>query len=529
MIKFTWNKNSRRNKNFTIFDPNLKQEILNYSKQDKFYIKSQIPKTIRLQATLEEQANIYRVVTKSYLNNETDLIINSNNNYKLKLSNRYTNVWEISKGESFYYEAKSDTNNLLFSKVLEGSIYKQIILNNDTSIIETGNNLLFKIELLKDSSDFDVIINNKKKFYWKVYQFNKNEIELRRLVLPILNEERNEENKNDAIINHYNPYYKKAERNLETYFALSYEQDLENPVDVTSEIKIVYNPRLIIVYPNLEIIPFQFLSDQYSTKYTLKKDRVSNLVLTFITYQVNTLRADISYENQRHYLDKVSLNEKYIQKIYDKELIDSEVEYIFEINKDNSSTLEQSKYSCVVFHYEYTDENVNVTEFQKYNKYLKIQKDNKEENKIYWNKLKNVEKYEIYIVNYEGFADKEYFDNDCYLSQLKNKGNSGVQIFETTNIFYELEKKTQHLLITVVGFDEKYKMRIVYDSFEFKYQKSYVLMIVLISVGSLLVIAGIILVVFLVLRKKNSFNNNNDYNVSMCETGHDNAEENIIN
>ena len=62
-----------------------------------------------------------------------------------------------------------------------------------------------------------------------------------------------------------------------------------------------------------------------------------------------------------------------------------------------------------------------------------------------------------------------------------------------------------------------------------KFIKYYAIEIYTVISMLVLVIAGIILVVFLVLRKKNSFNNNNDYNVSMCETGHDNAEENIIN
>ena len=174
LIKFTWKNNNINNgnnkyiKEFMIFDPNLTEENLNYSKQGIFYINKNIEKLIKLNTISDEEASIYRVVSRSYNNTILDLTVNYKNNYNLNKTNNYTHVWEISKGESFNYQAKSSLDALLFSKVLEGSIYKELELLNGTSINETKNNILFPIIILKNSSNFTIEIKNKNKikFYW---------------------------------------------------------------------------------------------------------------------------------------------------------------------------------------------------------------------------------------------------------------------------------------------------------------------------------------------------------------------------
>ena len=178
-IKFSWNdKNTNKfNKEFIIFDPDLTKEDLEYSKQGKFYIRKNVKKTINLK-TNEEEKDIYRIVTKSF-NTEIKLSISQHNDYQLNKTNRYTNIWEVKKGEKFSYEVYSYFHTVIFSKILEGSIYKQLELYNNSVIKdEKANNIIFNLELLKNTSSFTIQITNNKRaiFYYNIYHINKNEI-----------------------------------------------------------------------------------------------------------------------------------------------------------------------------------------------------------------------------------------------------------------------------------------------------------------------------------------------------------------
>ena len=492
-IKFSWNgKNKKYNKEFIIFNPDITKEDFEYSKQGKFYIRQDLKKTITLKINKGEEKDIYRVITKS-LNNKVKLNINQKNEYNLNETNRYTNIWEIKKGEKFYYEASSYYHSLLFSKVLEGSIYKQLTLFNSSVVNnEKANNIIFNLALLKNTTSYTINITNAKrtKFYYTIYHIKENEIELRRLILPILNYEKKESeysNLDISTINIFNPYYINDLKELDCYFALSYEQDFENPVENNDyKNQLIYNERIENKYKIIEKSnPFFFNIKNYNTKYTLDKDETSsNLVLTFIIYQLNSFISNLTYENSD--FKSTILYNKYTQIFLNN--INTIGEHQIEIKlKENSVPTE---YSCVWFHYFYTNDKINIDDFQKYNNkdILQISQDNR---KISWNEIDKVAYYELYITNDN--SKKDLFENECYLTNLKNNNSSDVQIIYSTNNFYEFEDKTQSILINVVAYETKYKMRIVYYSLDYQYQKSYTFMIVLISIGVVIVLVIIII------------------------------------
>ena len=143
LITFVRNKNSiaTSDKEFTIFNPELTEENLYYPYQGKFYLKRNTDKVIKLKNDGLEK-DVYRIVTRSYEEYSVELNINLNYKYILNNTNKYTNVWEVSKGESFSLKALASENNLLFTKILEGSIYNSFILSNNTNK-ELNSNFLF--------------------------------------------------------------------------------------------------------------------------------------------------------------------------------------------------------------------------------------------------------------------------------------------------------------------------------------------------------------------------------------------------
>ena len=122
-------------------------------------MKRNTDKVIKLKNDGSEK-DVYRIVTRSYEEYSVELNINLNYKYILNNTNKYTNVWEVSKGESFSLKALSSENNLLFTKILEGSIYNSFILSNNTNKELNSNNILFKINLFKNSSEFEIDITN---------------------------------------------------------------------------------------------------------------------------------------------------------------------------------------------------------------------------------------------------------------------------------------------------------------------------------------------------------------------------------
>ena len=109
--------------------------------------------------------------------------------------------------------------------------------------------------------------------------------------------------------------------------------------------------------------------------------------------------------------------------------------------KENSVPTE---YSCVWFHYFYTNDKINIDDFQKYNNkdILQISQDNR---KISWNEIDKVAYYELYITNDN--SKKDLFENECYLTNLKNNNSSDVQIIYNTNNFMNLKIKLKVYLL----------------------------------------------------------------------------------
>jgi hypothetical protein len=169
----------------------------------------------------------------------------------------------------------------------------------------------------------------------------------------------------------------------------------------------------------------------------LKITNISNVVLTYITYKKKEINSYIIDEN-KNLIKEINLNKSYIQEIINATSIDDEIEYYIEININEK--IENPDYSCVIFHYDLTDEIVNISEFEKYNEKEKL-KIKQEDTKISWNKLDNALYYEIYISPYSSQID--LFNNDCYLAYLKNQTNSNLKIIKTTNTFYEFENKNE--------------------------------------------------------------------------------------
>jgi len=315
--------------------------------------------------------------------------------------------------------------------------------------------------------------------------------------------------------NFNNPYFNKSERHLNIYFALSYDHDVMNPVDNPSEIKITYNERIIIIYPSIDNNVINILTDNiYNSKFTLQRNKSANLVLNFIVNEESELHADISFE-QIYYIDKINLNKKYVQKVIDKSHFDDEENFEYQIEFNTEKKLNSYEYSCIFFYYKFTDENININDFDQYNSFNKII--NIEDNKISWNKLSSINYYEIYMVNYSNSRVKKLFNNDCYLSYLRNQSDSGIKIINTTNNFYEFEKTNHDLIINVIGIDNKSNMKILYNSAYFVYdtenETNYTIIIVSIVLGVILLIVGIFVGIIIYRKYKLKNKQEIDYDI----------------
>ena len=116
---------------------------------------------------------------------------------------------------------------------------------------------------------------------------------------------------------------------------------------------------------------------------------------------------------------------------------------------------------------------------------------------------------------------KKLFNNDCYLSYFRSQNDSRLKIINTTNNFYEFEKTNHDLIINVIGIDNKYNMRIVYNSAYFVYnvesKTNYTIMIVSIVLGVILLVAGIFMGIIIYRKCKLKRKQNIDYDISKSE------------
>ena len=200
-------------------------------------------------------------------------------------------------------------------------------------------------------------------------------------------------------------------------------------------------------------------------------------------------------------LETIKLDKKYKQIIIDKNKIYDEAQYEMEITSPSNI----NENTCVTFNYKFTDENINNLEFENtYNNLWVTQKNNK----INWAPIKNVNKYEIYIFN----EFQNSLNNDCYLQSIKNNNNSPATIIETNNAYYEFEDKSQKFYITIVGYENNYGMRIVYNSIYYTLDKGLGTGIILLIVFSSILVVG--LLIFLICRYKKKHSNNNNYNIN---------------
>ena len=518
LIKFICsNENiTKCDKEFTIFNPDSENENLFYPNKGIFYLRQGKFKNINLIISdSEEIKDIYRIITKSYSNSPVSIKTNSNYSYELNNTNKYINIFEISKGKDFSFFALSNENNLLFSTVLKGSIYTNLILYNNTIKTTNANNILFQVNLYLNTSDFDIeIINSKKiKFYYNLYKISKTskdkENQIRKLTLPILNPERNEsyypENSDKVKINYQNSIFNRLY--YDYYFALSYEQDLENPKKLDDyKINIIYKFNKKIDLLNMDT-PYTLIN--YNKKYLLEKDLYSYLTLTFINYEYKSL--DVNIENgNMEIIKNINLDKKYMQLNISKSYFDENIDYLIEIK--NTSHIYGNNI-CLSFYYTFTYYEIYNYDFEEYNyKNFKI---SQKKNKISWDTFENVKYYEIIIINWEtSYID--YFNNDCNLLEWINTNSKDVTIINTTKTEYEFEKKTQKFIVNIVAIDNKYNMRFVYEAIKYDHKKSKALTIVLTCFG-ISIIIEIIIVVLCFYKRKKKPPSKKEYNISMSE------------
>ena len=520
---------NQKKRDFIIYDLKKTEEKIYYLKNKKYVIPKDLKKNFNL-ITSEEEVSIYKMIIISKLNTAIDLYIKSNDYYQLNETNGYTKIFQIFKGEKFWFDAQTVNNSIIFVGIFEGSIFKRLILSNDTIINETANNILFQILSLKNVSDINIEIKNPNKtlFYWKLYKFDKNisniENELQRLNLPILEQNRNKQKlDNIANIKLNNPFYNWNERFYNFYFSLSYEQDFENPIESNYEIKIKYNYRNPHLY--IEKNNMTFLSNVLSNKiYSIKNEKKSYLNLILINYNNNTNEnllpiiylqenKNLNLHNYRYFSGRFSVYA--FSNIYANDDIDYEIYFQTKKYDDINNV-------CAFLYYYLSDEEINGDDLYHYNYdyYLTIQVNN---TKISWPKLHNLIYYDIYIFNNEtNFHNLTNLNNYCYLKTLNNKTNPDLQIIRTTNNFYVFEKKNQSLLITVIGLESNYNINIVYRYIYYSYeyieedQKSKTILLILGFSGGAAFIIIVILIYCCYCRKKSELKNC-DYTIAMSD------------
>lgn len=196
------------------------------------------------------------------------------------------------------------------------------------------------------------------------------------------------ENSDKAIINDNNPIYL-DNGDFDYYFALSYEQDLENPMNQNEyQIKIIYNEEIVNDYSIMKMnIPFYFNTS--NEIYRLEKHNDNNLVLTFIIYGNLSVGLTANIDNDINVnLESIKLNKRYIRKIINKEKINKRSEYQIELKGYNQIL----KDICVLFYYNFTNEEVK-DNIENYNDIIPL-KINQKDNKISWTHYQNVKMYE---------------------------------------------------------------------------------------------------------------------------------------
>ena len=410
-------------------------------------------------------------------------------------------------------------DSIILSKIHDGGIYKQLILYNNTSIIEKSNNIFFQIDLIRNVSNINIIIKNQKKlkFYWRLYRVEKYKKidEIKRITLPLFDSKSNVKKfdyySDNVIISQKNPLFNWGDINKDCYFFLSYDQNFENIIENPYEIKIIYNFKILT--PNLNINKINILSLNNYENYFLKIENFQKLVIKFSSYDTTKLTFDIFLEENPNLMvgggefnDKTTyyiLNNKYAN--------DGKLSYILKLFLPFSYRV----YSCLIVYYSYTDNQIEYG-FPQYNE----KSINIDGLKISWPKLNNTKYYKIYIFNNETQFNSIYVDNYCYLQTLTNGTNTiDLTIIKTTNNFYEFEEKTQRLLIKVVGFENDNDISVVYRSDYFNYDKknnNNTILIILISSGFVILIIFVIIIIICCKRKKQK-KDNNDYNISMSE------------
>ena len=101
---------------------------------------------------------------------------------------------------------------------------------------------------------------------------------------------------------------------------------------------------------------------------------------------------------------------------------------------------------------------------------------------------------------------------------MKNQTNSNLKIIKTTNTFYEFENKNENLIVNVVALENKYKMRIIYEAFNYKNEsiKNIALLMIIFSLISAILIVIIVVIICLCGRKK-TIKENKEINIQMSE------------
>ena len=511
-------KMNKKKRDFIIYDPKKTVEEINYMENRKYIILKNSPKTFGYITSGEEEDNFkILIISKS----NTIVKLNFDFFYDsiiLNKTNRYTMLFEITKYYSFKFHANSVSDSILFIKVFKESVFKRLIIYNNTSINETANNILFQIFSLKNTSNIIIEIKNpqRKIFYWNFYKINKSyniENQLKKIILPILAKDRNEQNfKNTDIVNIQlnNPFYNLNESYYNYYFALSYEQDFENPVETNYEIKIKYNVRNQSHY--LEQNKFIYLDNVYNSKHSIKP----YLELIFLNYQPDLDINIFVYleDNSKLELKKGSFYQKYNQFVlynpYSNNNIDYEIQFKSNINQNINNT-------CAFLLYRFLNEKINLNYLNDFNNYWNINiKVNK--TKILWKKINNISYYDIYI--FKNATNLPNLNNYCYLKSLNNITNPDLKIIRTTDNFYEFPKKTQHLLINIIGLESNYNINVVYSYVKYDYEyneneESKALLFIFISSG---VVAFIIIIVIIICCcKKKKEQQNSDFGISMSQ------------
>ena len=517
---------NKTKRDFIIYDPQKTEEKINYLERRKYIIPKNLKKKFNL-ITTDKQASISKMVIISKFNTTIDLYINSNKHYKLDNTSNYTKVYSIFKGEQFWFDAQTVNDSVIFTGVFEGGIFKRLFLNNYTYINETSENIIFQILSLKNTSEINIEIKNpyKKLVYWKINKILKNitdindiEKELQKLNLPLLETSKNEQKfgtNNIANIKFKNPSFNWYDRFYNFYFSLSFNQNFEKPIESNYEIKIKYNYRN--APPFIEKNKWTFLSNGVTNKkYTIKNEKKPYLYLFLVNYKADPelipsiyLQENSGLELYNNYYFHRRFNSRILTNSYADDNIDYEIFF-------KTKTYNDKNNFCAYFYYYLSDKNALGYDITNYNYILNIRTNDR---RISWVNLNNFTYYDIYIFSNESNFEKLDLYNYCNFKSIINKTHPDLQIIRTTNNSYEFPDKTQHLLITVLGFESKYNLEILYEYTHFYYvhteehKKSKSLLILPFIGGAIF----IIIIILIYHYRKRSKSQNSSLNIAMSD------------